>query len=120
MPSFMIVRLQTSEIKRGQTNRQTDRQTNRQCDLYIYRYSLSFFLVWLRKILQNCCEIKKQRQELKRALENSLFRQADSIDPLISPLSSYLVSSSTTTTLVLIELFITFLSLKGILRKLKC
>ena len=40
MPSFMIVRLQTSEIKRGQTDRQTNRQTNRQTDNVIYIYRL--------------------------------------------------------------------------------
>ncbi len=45
MPSFMIVRLQTSEIKRGQTDKQTDKQTNRQCDLYIERLPGFLFLL---------------------------------------------------------------------------
>ncbi len=42
MPSFMIVRLQISEIKREQTDKQTDKQTDRHTEnaIYIYRFQL--------------------------------------------------------------------------------
>ena len=42
MPSFMIVRLQTSEIKRGHTDTQTDTQTHRRTDNVIYIYTSGF------------------------------------------------------------------------------
>ncbi len=40
MPSFMIVRLQTSEIKHGQTHRQTDTRTDNV--IYIYKSHCRF------------------------------------------------------------------------------